>query len=325
MSAFGQGSIANYSVAPLVEGYAKKVISSDSPCGNLVISSRDRFSGTYQNPVKQPYNNFTIQKGFPIQQGQIMSVKVAEINFPYVIPNVNDYNNLCVVLINGVAGIITVPTGFYTGTTLATAINARANILFPGHAPVLTYNADGTYAWVASAGDNIALYPLFQFDADPLTSYLTQPVTRDCLLTVMGFNFAYQDYTTASDGKISGFAPLLYTQYIDITSDNMTQFQDLPDASTGTPNTSHVICRLYIANETSTTIQDASGNPLLPGTFPFNIHRQFKNPKIMKWNSQNSIDRINIRLYDDQGRLVRLPTSGTTGYPDFQITLQSAE
>ena len=327
MSAFGSGSLANYSANPLVEGYAKKVISHNGANGNLVISSRDRLSGTFFKPVKQPWNNFVVQKGFPIQQGQIMSVKVSEVLFPWTIENVNPYNNLCVVLINGTTGIVTVPPGFYTGATLAVAINERTALLFPGHAPTLTYESDGSYTWTAGAGDNIALYPLFQYDGDPLVSYLQQPVTRDSLLSVLGFNFATQDYTTPSTypaGKRGGFAPLAYTQYIDICSDVLTQYQELNDASTSTPNKNHIICRLYIANETSTVNTDASGNPLLPGMFPFVLHRQFKNPKVMKWNSQNSIDRIDIQLYDDQGRLLYLPENNTT-YPDFQITFQSSE
>ena len=76
MSAFGSGSIANYSTNPLMEGYAKKVVSHIGENGNLVINSKDRFSGTFQNPQSQPFNRFTIQKGFPLQQGQIMNIKL---------------------------------------------------------------------------------------------------------------------------------------------------------------------------------------------------------------------------------------------------------
>ena len=57
---------------------------------------------------------------------------------------------------------------------------------------------------------------------------------------------------------------------------------------------------------------------------PFVIHRQFKNTKVMKWNNQNSVDRVDIQLYDDAGRALRLPVDNTT-YQDFQITFQSAE
>ena len=327
MSAFGSGSLANYSANPLVEGYAKKVISHQGANGQLMISSRDRLSGTNQAPVTQPFNTFVIQKGFPIQQGQIMSVKVSEVMFPFVIPNINEYNNLMSLSVGGVNRTIIVPTGFYTGATLATKINELSALVFPGHAPTLTYSTDGTFTWSAFSNipaDWISLFPLYAIGQDPLTAYLTAPVTSASLLSVMGFNFAYQDYTDASQYQFSGVAPLVYTQYIDIKSDVLTQYQDLTDATTSTPNTAHVICRLFIANETSTVAQDASGNPIYPGMSPFTIHRQFKNPKVMKWNSQNSIDRIDIQLYDDQGRLLRLPQNNT-GYPDFQITFQSAE
>lgn len=327
MSAFGQGSLANYSAQPLVEGYAKKVITHNGANAQLMISSRDRLSGTNQAPVTQPYNNFVIQKGFPVQQGQIMSVKVSEIMFPYQIPNINEYNNLMSLAVGGVNRTIIVPTGFYTGTQLATTINALAAIQFPGNAPTLVFNPDGTFTWTAFSNilaDSIALWALYAIGQDPLTAYLTQPVTSQSLMSVMGFSYAYQDYTVAARVQFSGVAPMVYTQYIDIKSNVLTQYQGVTDNTTGTPNLAHVICRLYIANEVSTVGVDVSGNPVYPGMNPFVIHRQFKNPKVMQWNSQNSIDRVDLQLYDDNGRLLRLPQNNT-GYTDFQITFQSAE
>ena len=327
MSAFGQGSLANYSAQPLVEGYAKKVITHNGANAQLLISSRDRLSGTNQAPVTQPWNNFVIQKGFPVQQGQIMSIKVSEIMFPYEIPNINEYNNLMSLAVGGVNQTIIVPTGFYTGTSLASTINGLANLAFPGHAPTLVFNSDGTFTWTAFSaipGDLIALYPLYSIDQDPLNAYLRQPVTSQSLLSVMGFDFAYQDYTVGRLYQFSGVAPMVYTQFIDIKSNVLTQYQGVTDNTTGTPNLAHVICRLYIANEVSTVGVDASGNPVYPGMNPFILHRQFKNPKVMQWNSQNSIDRVDIQLYDDQGRLVRLPQNNT-GYTNFQITFQSSE
>ena len=327
MSAFGSGSLANYSANPLVEGYAKKVITHNGANAQLLISSRDRFGGTNQAPLTQPYNKFVIQKGFPVQQGQIMSVKVSEIMFPYEIPNINEYNNLMSLAVGGVNQTIIVPTGFYTGTSLASTINGITALLFPGHSPTLVFNSDGTFTWTAASAlvaDNISLWPLYSIGQDPLNAYLTQPVTSASLLSVMGFNFAYQDYTVGSQYQFSGQAPMVYTQYIDIKSNVLTQYQDVTDVTTATPNLAHIICRLYIANEVSTVGVDASGNPVYPGMNPFVIHRQFKNPKVMKWNNQNSVDRVDIELYDDQGRLLRLPQNNT-GYTDFQITFQSSE
>ena len=115
---------------------------------------------------------------------------------------------------------------------------------------------------------------------------------------------------------------MTYTDYIDITSDVLTQYQELTDTSTDSTNPNHIICRLYIANETSTASTDASGSPVLPGTIYTMIHRQFVNPKVIRWNGQNSIDRIDIRLYDDQGRpLYLLPNSAN----DFQMSFRAVE
>ena len=329
MSAFGSGSIANYSTNPLMEGYAKKVVSHIGENGNLVISSKDRFGGTFANPQSQPYNRFTIQKGFPLQQGQIMNIKLSEVLFPYAIPNVNEYNNTFGIS-NDPDGLISVqiivPTGFYTGATLVSTINPLISTAFSAtNVPVLSYNANtNVFTFTQSgAGHPVSIYPILNTSSGPVFTS-NAPVTSPSILSLMGFNFATQDYSVPSTILIGGSASMVYTQYIDICSDVLTQYQNLPDASTGNVNLQHVICRLYIANETSTANSDASGNPLFPGMVPFVIHRQFKNPKVMKWNNQNSVDRIDIQLYDDAGRSLRLPVDNTT-YQDFQITFQSAE
>lgn len=331
MSAFGSGSIANYSVAPLMEGYSKKVISHTGANGNLLISSKDRFSGTFQKPLTQPYNNFVVQKGFPIQQGQIMNVKLSEVRFPYQIPNVNSYNNSFGIS-NDDDGLIsveiTVPTGFYTGTSLASTIQGLMSTAFSAtNVPVLTYDKNlGTFTFTASgAGYPVSIFPILSSIGGTPVFSTKQSVLLPSLLSMMGFNFAINPgYLVPALTQVSGSASMVYTEYIDICSDVLTQYQDLPDASTGDINHQHVICRLYIANEVSTTNTDASGNPLYPGMQPFIIHRQFKNPKVMKWNNQNSIDRVDIQLYDDAGRPLYTPSNNTT-FEDFQITFQSAE
>ena len=330
MSAFGSGSIANYSTSPLMEGYTKKVVSHVGENGNLVISSKDRFGGTFANPQSQPYNRFTIQKGFPLQQGQIMNIKLSEVLFPYAIPNVNEYNNTFGISNDLTAFIsfqITVPTGFYTGATLVSTINPLISAAFSAtNVPVLSYSANtNTFTFTASGVNYpVSIFPILSPGGGSPVFSTSAPVTSPSILSMMGFNFATQDYAVPSAVLVSGSASLVYTQYIDICSDVLTQYQNLPDASTGTPNLQHVICRLYIANETSTTNADASGNPVFPGMVPFVIHRQFKNTKVMKWNNQNSVDRVDIQLYDDAGRSLRLPVDNTT-YQDFQITFQSAE
>jgi hypothetical protein len=63
-----------------------------------------------------------------------------------------------------------------------------------------------------------------------------------------------------------------------------------------------------------------------PGSRPFQIHRQYANPKYLKQNPNQMIDWVDIQVVDEYGDLVYIPDP-TTGrsYPDFQITLLASE
>jgi len=85
----------------------------------------------------------------------------------------------------------------------------------------------------------------------------------------------------------------LYTDYIDICSPTLCQAQYVRDGNTNQYSIHRdIICRLYISNETSTTTVQGR---------PFQIHRQMKNTKIMKWNADRSIDAIDIQMFDMYG------------------------
>jgi hypothetical protein len=87
----------------------------------------------------------------------------------------------------------------------------------------------------------------------------------------------------------------LYTEYIDVTSPQLCQAQYVRDGNTNQgANHRDIITRLYIADETSQEITANIGRP-------FQIHRQFKNPKIMKWTAERSIDSIDLQLWDQYG------------------------
>jgi hypothetical protein len=82
----------------------------------------------------------------------------------------------------------------------------------------------------------------------------------------------------------------LYTDYIDICSPTLCQAQYVRDGNTNQRSIHRdLIVRLYMTNETSTSVVQGR---------PFQIHRQFKNAKIMKWNADRSIDAIDIQMFD---------------------------
>jgi hypothetical protein len=115
----------------------------------------------------------------------------------------------------------------------------------------------------------------------------------------------------------SQWASMTYTQYLDIASNTLTTYQELADTTTFELVRRQIICRVYITDESSSFPQTD-----LPGTRPFIIHRQFVNPKSLKWNGKDSVSRIDIQIYDDNGEPAYIPPQGL---PDFQITFTAAE
>ena len=326
MSAFSRTSLPAYNVAPEPQDSAgpKKTITAMSGNSHLCLNSGDRTSGTAEIPVQQPINNFQINKGYPVLQGAFNSIRVSEIRFPWFIPNITPRNNSFTLEVNpnGDRYVVTVEPGFYTGATLATALNAAFATATPAvpanETPTVVYNQTGTFTITSFAGTTIKLYPY------PVLSSTNASPNDPSLLTTMGFTQDIQNWHPAGAGfndATGGIASMLYTQYVDICSDVLTQYQDAADVSTADRNLQHIICRLYVADEISIPQEDGTGLPVVPGEKPFVIHRQFKNSKIMTWNGQNSVDRIDIQLFDDSGNLLYTPP----GMPNFQITLHAVE
>jgi len=325
---------------------AKHINSSMAPNVNLVLDSFDRLTGTiFSDLGVQPINNFVLAPSRNILQGQFDSLKVQEVTIPFSIPNiVANRTNQFAFTTSEVAGtnyLITVPEGFYTGAQLATEINTQITNIIDAlltDRPVFTYTKNGLFL-ASCTVYNLALYPVV--NGITLTSGTAGNVgVNTCtLLAIMGYLNAYYPYNLISRKTLlSGFAPLLYTNYIDICSDSLTQFQQSADVSTSLASKSNVICRVYIADETSTPTVDASGNPVYPGMVPFVIHRQFKNAKVMRWNGQNSVGSIDLQLFDQWAKPLECGIAGLTtfvnqasaSYPtfslgDFQITLSATQ
>jgi len=285
---------------------------------HLLVNVRDRVgSTTYQNAT---FNAV----GENIIQGQIKKISVSEVLFPYDIPNVlSGYNifELYTVAPSPPALLtIVVPPGFYTGTELAADITAEiiaqgaaeAVPIVPADLPTCTYDAiSNRFTFVAPAGP-ASPYENDWVLASPYTfpfNYVgvATPLLGKDLLSIMGFK------TPTGTGQIGvvggnqiavgGSAPLLFTQYIDICSPQLCQYQFFRDGTTtNLARRLDVVCRLYIDDETSMPGFDISGNALIAGTRPFVIHRQFKNERIMRWTADSAVGTLNLLLFDDIGQ-----------------------
>jgi hypothetical protein len=319
---------------------------------SIVLNSRDRTGGTYNAAKFNAINQNVIQ-------GQVHSISVNEINFPYDIPNiqggVTPTNAFLLTNLDNAAGIeVTLGDGYYNGTELAKAINldisgVAQEVGVPHNdLPIFSYSeTDNLFlitppaspsapqAWVISSG--YTFYGAYgqQFpknalgkDIFSLMGYDRSQGAMNAALPAPGntASFLYivnEDYTgpstippTVVKGPVyaAGAAPLAFTQYIDICSPLLCQYQYFRDGSTtNLARRSDVICRLYVSNNVATQEEE--------GARPFVIHRQFNNARVMRWSAEGSVGQIDINLFDDVGQ----PLSIAWNPRPYQITFNCYE
>jgi hypothetical protein len=295
---------------------------------SIVLNSRDATGGTY-NALKF---NATNQN---IVQGQIHSISVNEVNFPYDIPNIQAGFNVFEIFTDkinppdGVVLDIVIPPGFYSGTELATAVTdaivaagaAGTPVILPADLPVCVYSDVSNLFSFTLAAPTVAnldwtfaspyTYPV------NLTGIQPNTLGKD-ILSIMGFqreqNNGSPIVSQADTFVAGGSAPLQFTQYVDICSPLLCQFQYFRDGSTtNLARRSDVICRLYISNNVA--IQEQEGER------PFVIQRQFNNARVMRWSAESSVGQIDVNLFDDVGQ----PLQYTWLPRPYQITFNCYE
>jgi hypothetical protein len=293
---------------------------------NMVLNSRDRTNGQYNN---SQFN----ATGQNIVQGQVHSVSLNEINFPYDIPNMQaGFNSFLIYLADGTAQVdyqVVVPPGFYTGTELAAAITA--GIIAGGLAqvppvvaadlPTCTYNTTTNRFTFVSPVNPVydQSWEIVSSFTNPSPALLPPNNLGKDILSIMGFPPEPGALQIGSGPggfqvAVSGSAPLAFTQYIDICSPQLCKYQDFQGGSTtNLARRSDLIARVYISNNIA--IQESEG------TRPFVINRQYANARVMKWNTGNSIGAIDIVLYDDVGQ----PLLATWIPRPYQITFNCYE
>jgi hypothetical protein len=331
----------------------------------LVLDSEDRSSSSSSaggagilTPQTQPYNNFRLQRPQNLLQGGFTRIQLTEVNFPYAVPNIvarlTDFFYVQVPSLGpgpiypssqiNVFGFVPADA-FLTGDQLAFRLQTELNN-DPVVGATLTWSVVYRYSGIVGYNNNNGFFigaeltaspgisVPFSLSPVPFTGISFVPIPQKSLLQVMGFdplsNFEYVTSPTAS--KLSWYAPMTFTQYIDIVSDKLTYYQNVKDGSTKNSSSSNIICRLYVSDETSTfpvTGQYWDGTASVtynvwtpPGSSPFLIHRQYTDPKTFAWEKNTSIDYIDIKLLDDGGNLLYTPVQGL---PNFQITFKASE
>jgi hypothetical protein len=312
--------------------------------GYLMLNSRDRYVNAdpkQKSFINQPWNNFLLQKAQALIPSYAKRVEVTEVRFPWYIPNITFANNKMILAVNDGGtwyslNIQLSPMVFYTPPDLADNINdlisqtATAQGLNPLLCPLFVWTVAESAFTVANASvgaysyafiaPSTATYNLPGGGVGISSNYATLP----SLLLTLGVPISQLSaegttYTAINPLLINtlGATQCLYTDFIDIISDKLMRFTDSRDGGSGTQVPNSVIARIYLADEISvgTTQPLGTAGPIL-------IHRQFATPKSIQWDPKSFVSELDIRVQDQYGRLVDIPSYG---YPEFQITMLASE
>jgi hypothetical protein len=119
----------------------------------------------------------------------------------------------------------------------------------------------------------------------------------------------------------------LYTPYIDIYSDALTNYQRLKDTDSSTSSRKGLISRIYLANANSIQYTTPIG---ALGTAPFVACYDFNSPKVIEWSRDTAINSLDFQMRDCYGDLLFTEVTPAFGFgevfnTEFQMTLLCIE
>ena len=292
----------------------------------------------------QRWNNFSVQKAQPMLDAFARRIGVTEVNFPWYIPNITTKNNNQVIQFlapSPIVGLLDINLSpeFRTGLDLENALNG----IFLAHAGGVPANQQIVASWDSALNKMTytpqvigGVYVKFNVVRDYVN--YTEQVSKPSLNNTLGFTWPFLNSIISADpalnypkSLVGSPTNLRYTDYVDICSQRLHYDQEARDGISNEKTYRDILCRIYCANDTSTYSQD------VPGTRPFNIHRQFKTPKMLKVNPQQFIPSVDIQVLDQYGDLCYIPpptnveiaptvfTNTTEVYPDFQLSFIASE
>ena len=315
----------------------------------LTINTADERRTDAENYVVAPYdpNIILINKQRNVIEGFFTRLALTEININWNTPNVigaPGYANNTLTfqlgssLGNGtVAGqkIITISENFYSPIQLAAALTTAMN------AGAGTF---GSTAWNVLYSDKFASFQIQDTTGTiPFRILVDNRGQKDDLCNLMGLSGAPSTFHYVLQG---GFAPMCYTPYVDIVSNQLTKKQNVRDAGTNINTGIALMHRLYL-NQDDFTIRYDKSTATVPQTFdsnilgcrPFVYHKEYNVPKQIFWDTKEFINVIDIELRDYKGRTLYSALEGiSTGlvpvpnelgacknFTDYQLTIQITE
>ena len=294
-------------------------VNAQQPISNLLL-------GQYRN--LEPYcNNFTISSPGALIYGYIDRIVVSQIQLQYNIPTICfGRNNKLPIFSDAsllpIAEKLTIPFGFYTPDELAAAVQAliTANSNLTPLQLTVAYNLKDGFIFTSGTSLNF-YFPSFDL---MLVDNFSQSEINVVLKTYRTFGMNTENSEIGGGGSPSQisfeYPNFLYTPYIDIYSDVLTNYQTIKDTNTSIAKPKGLIARILLSGV---------GNPQYTtetfalGSSPFVMTADLNTPKVIQWSRDVAVPSIDFQLRDCYGEFI---PGDVERYPtEFQMTLLCIE
>jgi len=338
--------------------------STDRYITNLAGNANQPFSNTLEAQYDNvgPYsNNFSIIAPNALMNGYIDKIKISQIqlqyNLPTIVPDGNDFLIVAYELSpqsgNFDYETVYLPYGFYTPEELAALLQTQLNTTIqdlPAWNDLQPWvvnftsslGADWGFSVVSNNQDGLRFYfprPSEIRDETATTEVAITNYLRTCKL--FGFN-TNNGTAYVTQAQVSWTAPdFLYTPYIDIYSDALTNYQKLKDTDSSTSRRKGLIARVYLSGVgnpqfTSNAFTNQDDLIIVPSTAlgcnPFVLTYDLNTPKIINWSPDTAVNSLDFQMRDCYGDLLfnYRPSINPGGLKEvfnteFQMTLLCVE
>lgn len=299
----------------------------------------------------QSGTNVRIDNGRALVNGYFSRLAITQMNLNYRVPTVvsgvNDFLFFKTFAPGATLRTITIPQGYYTYASMASTLQslmlAAAPELGVGFAvtPPNTLNP-ATVATALVQGftfntNNAGITMLFLYGGAPGTS-LSGQVRVAKTFRMLGVNRPLLGYTPdfnttgqptadgtpyqAATGGVPNFLP---TDYVDVVSQNLTNYKDAKDTNTTIQAPAAVLARIYLTECPLNWASSTNGVPVdatVMGFTSMSFCKTWQNPNWCQWSPNQTINYIDVRLLDMWGE----PLFWTSSYPtEWSATITLTE
>lgn len=271
--------------------------------------------------VVTPYSyDFNIERPNSLINGYIRRIVVSQIQIQYNIPTVNLDRNDMFYIYDATASQFrsyTIPFGFYTPEELAAVLEVIIKVTIPDME--VAFDTHNKFTFTSAT-------TLFWFPEPEITSALFG-------LTIQQKNNLYRTLRllgmTANNGAGAGglniqesfdYPNFLYTPFIDIYSNVLTNYQTIKDTDTSLSNRKSLVARIYLSGVSSGVI---TTNTSALGSSSFVLTADMNSPKIIEWTPDSAVPSLDFQLRDCYDDFI---PGAEQGYStEWQLTLLCAE